>query len=279
MDLSRIFRAAIFLWVLSRTAEATMVVHDPVHTVLNIAQQVYGQVKQELQHAEDIAKYTTMIQKQLDQIAQLTNIINQDAEQLRRLGNPDTYVNMLGLDELFAEINKLKSGVGKTMSDFTSTASGIAALRYTGQGLYQDLTAFPDTFGQDVRYAVQGFKKFNVLQEMNDDYNRQLHAADQSFDRLEGDLRNTASQVNSAGSLVETEKLKAKLQAVQGALDSEMSRTSLAALKILVQGEANRNDQARIQEAARQRHIQEIMTEDQQLSLLGGKLLGPPSEN
>jgi hypothetical protein len=65
-------------------------VHDPIQTVLNVAQQVYGQVRQEAQHAEDITKYMTMIQKQLQQIN-----INQNVEQLRRFGNPDTYVNML----------------------------------------------------------------------------------------------------------------------------------------------------------------------------------------
>ena len=80
----------------SSLGERALVVHDPIHTVLNVAQQVYGQVKQEAQHAEDITKYTTMIQKQLEQINQLTNIVNQDVEQLRRFGNPDTYVNMLG---------------------------------------------------------------------------------------------------------------------------------------------------------------------------------------
>jgi hypothetical protein len=279
MRLSRICAAAVFLWVLGSTSEATIVVHDPVHTVLNIAQQVYGQVKQELQHAEDITKYTTMIQKQLEQIDQLTNIINQDIEQLRRFGNPDTYVNMLGLDELFEEVNNLRSGVGRTVSDFSSAANGIAALKYTGQGLYQDLSRLPDKFDQHVAYNVQSFKKFGILQDMNDDYNRQLNTVNQSFNRLENDLRDTAGQLNSAGSLVETQKLQAKLQALQGAIESNTNRASLAALKVLVQSEVNRNDQARVQKASRQRHLQEIAAEDEELSALGGKLLGPPSGN
>ena len=45
------------------------------------------------------------------------------------------------------------------------------------------------------------------------------------------------------------------------------------------QGEVNRNDQARVQEASRQRHLQEVAMEDEELSALGGKLLGPPSGN
>src|ERR1700722_4315410 len=275
MKTKRVAGVVLLLWSLSASGGASTVVHDPIHTVLNVAQQVYGQVRQEAQHTEDIAKYTTMIQKQLEQINQLTNLVNQNVEQLRRFGNPNTYINMLGLDELFEEVNKLKTGVGKTVADFTETANGIAALKYTGQGLYQDLSELPDKFGQKVQYETGNFKKFGMIQEMNDDYNTQLSGVNQSFNRLEDEVHNTAHQIDSAGSLVETEKLKAKLQAVQGTLDTNMHRASLAALKVLVQGEVNRNDQARSQEASRQRRMQEMATEDQELRDLGGELLGP----
>jgi hypothetical protein len=74
---------------------------------------------------------------------------------------------------------------------------------------------------------------------------------------------------------METEKLKAKLQAVQGAVNTNMQRATLAALKILVQGESNRNDQARAQQVVQQRKAQEMQTENQLLYTLGGTLLGP----
>jgi hypothetical protein len=279
MKMKRFGGVILLLWSFSLAGRASTVVHDPIHTVLNVAQQLYGQIKQEAQHAEDITKYTTMIQKQLQQINQLTNIVNQNVEQLRRFGSPDTYVNMLGLDQLFEEVNKVKTGVGKTVSDFTETANGVAALKYTGQGLYQDLSELPDKFGQKVQYQTGNFKKFGMVQEMNDDYNTQLSGVNQSLNRLEDEVHNTAHQIDSAGSLVETEKLKAKLQAVQGTLNTNMHRASLAALKILVQGEMNRNDQARSQEASRQRRIQEMLTENQQLRDLGGQLLGPAAAN
>jgi len=275
MKIKRVARMILLLWWFSAPGRASTVVHDPIHTVLNVAQQVYGQVRQEAQHAEDITKYTTMIQKQLEQINQLTNIVNQNVEQLRRFGNPETYVNMLGLDDLFQEVNKVKMGVGRTVADFTETANGIAALKYTGQCLYQDLSEVPDKFGQQIQYETGSFKKFGMVQDMNDDYNTQLSAVNQSFNRLEDEVHNTAHQIDSAGSLVETEKLKAKLQAVQGTLDTNMHRASLAALKVLVQSEVNRNDQARVQEASRQRRIQEMVAENQELRDLGGELLGP----
>src|SRR4029077_11881179 len=101
MKIKQVTRAVLLLGIFNTVGRASTVVHDPIHTVLNVAQQMYGQVRQEVQHAEDITKYTSMIQKQLQQINQLTDIINQNVEQLRRFGNPDTYVNMLGLDDLW----------------------------------------------------------------------------------------------------------------------------------------------------------------------------------
>ena len=275
MKIAKVCLLAIMTLVLCLSSQASSTVHDPIHTVLNVAQQVYGQVKQELQHSEDVSKYTTMIEKQIQQINQLTNIINKNVEQLRRFGDPNTYVNMLGLDELLKEANRMESGVGKTIEEFRQTADGLAALKNTGKGLYDDFSNLPDKFGREVHYTTENFKKFGVLQDMYEDFNNQLSGSNESVGRLENEVAGTARQINSAGSLVETEKLKAKLQAVEGMTNTSIQRATLAALKILVQGESNRNDQARAQEAIRQRKVQEMQTENQQLYVLGRSLLGP----
>ena len=275
MKIAKVCLLAIMTLVLCLSSQASSTVHDPIHTVLNVAQQVYGQVKQELQHSEDVSKYTTMIEKQIQQINQLANIINKNVEQLRRFGDPNTYVNMLGLDELLKEANRMESGVGKTIEEFRQTADGLAALKNTGKGLYDDFSNLPDKFGREVHYTTENFKKFGVLQDMYEDFNNQLSGSNESVGRLENEVAGTARQINSAGSLVETEKLKAKLQAVEEMTNTSIQRATLAALKILVQGESNRNDQARAQEAVRQRKVQEMQTENQQLYVLGRSLLGP----
>jgi len=275
MKIAKVCLLAIMTLVLCLSSQASSTVHDPIHTVLNVAQQVYGQVKQELQHSEDVSKYTTMIEKQIQQINQLTNIINKNVEQLRRFGDPNTYVNMLGLDELLKEANRMESGVGKTIEEFRQTADGLAALKNTGKGLYDDFSNLPDKFGREVHYTTENFKKFGVLQDMYEDFNIQLSGSNESVGRLEKEVASTARQINSAGSLVETEKLKAKLLAVEGMTNTSIQRATVAALKILVQGESNRNDQARAQEAVRQRKVQEMQTENQQLYVLGRSLLGP----
>ena len=149
-----------------------------------------------------------MIEKQIQQINQLTNIISKDVEQLRRFGDPNTYVNMLGLDELLKEANQMESGVGKTIEEFRQTADGLAALKNTGKGLYDDFSNIPDKFGREVSYTTENFKKFGVLQDMYEDFNIQLSGSNESVGRLENEVATTARQINSAGSLVETENSK-----------------------------------------------------------------------
>jgi hypothetical protein len=46
----------------------------------------------------------------------------------------------------------------------------------------------------------------------------------------------------------------------------------------LVQGEANRNDQARVQAAVRQRQAQENAIENAQLRALGAQMLAPATK-
>ena len=210
------------------------IVHDPIHTVLNILQQVIGQVRQELQHAEDVAKYAEMIQKQVQQIQQLATMINQNVEQLHRIGDPNTYVNMLGLDALFNEMSRLKQGVGSTMSEFEQTVDGIAALKETTNGLYQDISKMPDRSGRTVQYDVNSFKRFGAVQDMYKSFNTEVDQTNRSLTILQQEKQTTLQQLNSAGSLIEVQKLTGKLHSVESTIQDTINRTNIAAQKMLV---------------------------------------------
>ncbi len=238
---------------------AADVVHDPIHTVLNVLQQCIGQASQATYHVQDVAKYAEMIDKQVEQINQLTTVINQNVDELRRFGSPDTYVNMLGLDELLDEIEKTKEGVGKTVSDVRRTVDGVRALRGTAEGLYDDLSNLPDRFGQKVQFEADRFKKFGAVQDLYEDYNREQANTNEAIRKLQTEKAGTLNQLNAAGSLVEVQKFTAKLQAVQTSLDNLYARAGHSAMKVLVQEAANRNDEARRVEAGAQRATQEAV--------------------
>ena len=248
-------------------------VHDPIHTVLNVLQQVIGQVKQELQHAEDVAKYAEMIQKQVQQIQQLTTMINQNVEQLRRIGDPNTYVNMLGLDALFNEMSRLKQGVGWTMTEFQQTVDGIAALKDTTNGLYQDISKMPDRFGKAVEYDVNSFKRFGAVQDMYKSFNTEVEQTNRSLTILQQEKQSTLQQLNSAGSLIEVQKLTGKLHSVESTIQDTINRTNIAAQKVLVQHAANQNDQARMERAILQQRLQEVEEENRQMQESASRMI------
>jgi hypothetical protein len=254
-------------------ASRAYTVHDPIHTTLNVLQQVIGQAKQALQHAEVMAKYAQMLQNQAKQIAELTTMINQNVESLRRLGDPNTYINMLGLNDLFNEITKIKNGVGSTVGQFQQTANGALALKNTANGLYRDLSSLPDRFGQQIKYNADSFKPYAAVQDMYQTYNSELEQGNQSLANLQQQKQDALQQLNQAGSLIEVEKLKAKLTAIQTGIDNVLNRLSVSAQKVLVQTAANQNDEARRQEAARQQIEQEMREETQELQQGGHALL------
>ncbi len=264
--------AVFILTALSPTAQA-YTVHDPIHTVLNILQQVIGQVRQELQHAEDVAKYAEMIQKQMQQIQQLTTMINQNIEQLRRIGDPNTYVNMLELGTLFNEMSRIKNGIGNTMSEFEQTVDGITALKETSNNLYQDISKMSDRFGMAVQYDANSFKRFGAVQDMYRAFNTEVEQTNRSLTILQQEKQRTLQQLNSAGSLIEVQKLTSKLHSIESTIQDTISRTNIAAQKVLIQHAANQNDQARTEQALLQQRLQEVEEEDRQMQENAGRMI------
>jgi septal ring factor EnvC (AmiA/AmiB activator) len=245
------------------------VVHDPIHTLLNIMQQCIGQASQATYHVQDIAKYTEMINKQIEQINQLTTVINQNIDHLKRFGDPDNYINMLSLDNLLAEVEKTKQGLGRTLGDVRQTVNGLQAIKDNGDGLYNDLSQLADKFGHRVQLQADNFKKFGAVQTLYEDYNRELNDTNQAIARLQTEKADTLQRLNAAGSLVEVQKLTAKLQGVQTSLDNLFARAHNSAVKVLVQEAANRNDEARRAEAAVEKRAQEAVEETRHLLELG----------
>jgi DNA-binding ferritin-like protein len=248
-------------------------VHDPIHTVLNILQQVIGQVKQELQHAEDVAKYAEMIQKQVQQIEQLTTMINQNVEQLHRIGDPKTYVNMLGLDVLFNEMGRLKQGLGSSMAEFQQTIDGVAALKETANGLYQDISKMPDRFGLTVQFDANSFKRFGAVQDMYKSFDTEVEQTNRSLTILQHEKQSTLQQLNSASSLIEVQKLTGKLHSVESTIQDTVNRTNIAAQKVLVQHAANQNDRARMEQAILQQRLQEVEEENRRMQENAGQMI------
>ena len=260
----------------SYSAHAMISVYDAINTAENVIQQVVDRVAQAAQHAEDMAKYVQMIENQTQQIAQLTTMISQNVQQLERLGNPATYVNMLSLNTILADIRRTMNGVGTTVAGFQQTANGFMALKYTANGLYQDLSQLKDQFGNPIQFQSSNFTKFAMVQNMYQSFNTEMTQANQALASLLQQKQQILQQLNSANSLIGTEKLKSQLQAVDANISNATARLNMYSQKIMVQHAANQNDAARAQEAQREQWQQQALADDQAIQAAAQKLLAPP---
>ena len=265
----------VLLLVSSSAVRATMIVYDPVQTVQNVVQQVIDRLVQAGQHAEDIAKYIKMMENQSQQIGQLTTMINQNVQQLERLGNPANYVNMLSLNVLGAEVQRTMNGVGTTIVEFQQTANGVMALKNTANGLYQDLSQLKDQFGNSIQFRTNLFTKYGVVQNMYQSFQNEMAQANQALASLLQQKQQILQQLNTATSLIETEKLKSQLGAVEASISSATARLSMYSQKILVQNVANQNDAARLQEALRQQWQQEAWQDDMAMQGMAKRMFAP----
>ena len=266
----------IFIVSGSYSAHAMISVYDAINTAENVIQQVVDRVVQAAQHAEDIAKYAQMLENQTQQIAQLTTMISQNVQALERLGNPQTYVNMLSLNTILADIQRTMNGVGTTVAGFQQTANGFMALKYTANGLYQDLSQLKDQFGNPIQFQSSNFTKFAMVQNMYQSFNTEMTQANQALASLLQQKQQILQQLNSANSLIGTEKLKSQLQAVDANISNATARLNMYSQKIMVQHAANQNDAARAQEAQREQWQQQALADDQAIQAAAQKLLAPP---
>ena len=265
----------IFIVSGSYSAHAMISVYDAINTAENVIQQVVDRVVQAAQHAEDIAKYAQMLENQTQQIAQLTTMISQNVQALERLGNPQTYVNMLSLNTILADIQRTMNGVGTTVAGFQQTANGFMALKYTANGLYQDLSQLKDQFGNPIQFQSSNFTKFAMVQNMYQSFNTEMTQANQALASLLQQKQQILQQLNSASSLIETEKLKSQLQATEANINNATARLNMYSQKMAVQHTANQNDAARLQEAQREQWQQQALADDQMMQAAAQKLLTP----
>src|ERR1700752_984505 len=265
----------IFIVSGSYSAQAMISVYDAINTAGNVIQQVVDRVVQAAQHAEDMAKYVQMIENQTQQIAQMTTMISQNVQTLERLGNPQTYINMLSLNTILADIQRTMNGVGTTVAGFQQTANGFMALKYTANGLYQDLSQLKDQFGNPIQFQSNNFTKFAMVQNMYQSFNTEMTQANQALATLLQQKQQILQQLNSASSLIETEKLKSQLQATEANINNATARLNMYSQKITVQHTANQNDIARVQEAQREQWQQQALADDQTIQTAAQKMLAP----
>ena len=253
----------VVAWVFEPCCWATMSVFDAALHALEQTNWTLDHTLKTTFHSADIAKLVEQIENQVRQITnQYTQIANQ-VESLRRLGDPHYYVHMLSLDTLLNEVEVVKGTIGGTMSEFRGLANGFSSLRYTADGLYSDLTQWRGLNGQPVNFNQDSFKKYGMVFDLYDTYDREMQRYQDTMTKLQNDFSQTLQALNDETTQVGRETLVGKLQAIATQMEVARNRIEIAADRVKVQQHVNLADQARMQEAVRQMELQTMAEQNQ----------------
>lgn len=230
----------------------------------------------------EVKNYASYLQQEANQVTQITNQISQIENQvvaLERFGNPQTYVNMLGLGQLMASSAALVGGIGETISAYRQAANGLMALGYTGNGLYSNLNGMVDRFGNPVRFDSNAFRKFSAVNDMVDAYGTQQQVYNAQMASLQQQLTTALEQLNADSTQMGTAKRHAQIDAIAAQINALGRTSQLSGQRIQAQMFSNQNDAARTQEASRQQELQERQTDLQNEASGLGRFIGGGTQN
>jgi hypothetical protein len=249
--------------LMSAKAQAYVLVED----IPSLTQNGMNEVRNYAQYVQTVANQVTQIGQG---VAQIQNQITA----LQRFGNPQYYVNMLGLSSFMNTASVLTSGIGNTLSAYRQAANGLQALGYTGNGLYSNLTGSLDRYGNPVQYQTDAFRKFAAVNDMVEGYNTQQRTFNAQMASLQQQLTTAMANLNAASTQMETEKYAAQVNAIHAQMNALTQTTNLTGQRAAVQQLSNQNDAARVQEASRQEEIQERQEDLQNEATGFSRLIG-----
>jgi hypothetical protein len=208
-----------------------------------------------LNGVQEIAKFVEVINNQVSQIQKLTDQLDQFKRYERLFGDPSKVV--LGEVKPLTELLK-KSEVGETLASLKDSVDPGEAMAYNDGGIFHSIGKdFVTPGGQKVKRQEADYLPVAALQKTTDNY---LAVSEEATDRRTGlkeQIANATDQLKSAKSDAEVQKLIGVLIALSAGLESSGQEVGQATASAVVQDIANRADEKRqLQAAKEQQHAE-----------------------
>ena len=243
--MKKLIALALIAIGISLSARAQEVVYDPVMNIEQI-----------IDEAENIAKYITMIENQVEQIEKLTDQLNEFKHYEQLFGDPGS-VLLSTVQPLLDDLKK--SELGQTLNSLESSINTSDAMLYNAGGLFQSVgTTFTTPDGQTVTRQDTPFKPIAVVQKTTDNYLSVSTDAAARRVELKNQIASTTEQLKSASTDAEVQKLQGEIAGYSAALNNTDYEINQATASALVQDIANRNDKQRQVEAQQQQQHAEF---------------------
>lgn len=225
---------------------AQVVVTNPISDILS-----------ETLHLEEVANQLEMINNQVQQIQTLTQQLQQVQAYVKAFGDPEQLLQITGADQLIGSLQQ--SGVGQTIGDLQQLASGVEALSYDANGLYQSLGAtFTTPGGVEMPRAEELYRKYGAIQQGSQNFQTVTDDVLSRRESLRQQIAATTQQLQAATTDAETQKLTGVLVGYTAELEAVDREIDQAAAQLTAQDIENRADKARQDEARREERRAQI---------------------
>jgi len=180
----------------------------PVTDVANLANNT-------VLHAENIAKWAESIAQLKTQIDQLRRQIDIQTDLRTWSGNPAEAGGKLVLNALGQQ--DLVRDYGRTKAAIFSTVNSLDSLTHTAHGSYRVLVGV-DLDGNELQRDPLTYRRYAVLDAMQDNTEQVTVDTQQRERELQEEIALTLDELKAAPTEAETQKLSAKLAALNGQL-------------------------------------------------------------
>lgn len=180
----------------------------PVTDVANL-------VNNQLSQAESIAKWVESIAQLKQQIQQLDQQINIQTDLRQWAGNPKAAGTRLLLDSLGAK--DLVKDYGRARDVIRSVTNSLDSLKSTGNGNYRSIVSI-DIDGNEVTRDALAYRRFSILDATQANTDQVATDTKTREQELQQEVADTLEDLKASDTDAETQKLSAKLTALNGQL-------------------------------------------------------------
>lgn len=226
--------------VIAPILSAQVVVTNPISDILS-----------ETLHLEEVGNQLEMISNQVQQIQALTQQLQQVQAYVKAFGNPEQLTKILGADELMSSLQT--SGIGQTIGQLQQVATGVQALGYDANGLYQSLgSTFTTPSGAQMPRAEELYRKYGAIQQGSQNFQAVTDDVRSRRESLRQQIASTTQQLQASTTDAETQKLTGLLVGYNAELQAVDKEIDQAAAQLATQDIENRADRERQDEARRE---------------------------
>jgi len=203
----------------------------------------------QLNHVEDIAKFTESIGVLNSQLQQMQQYVALAQQMKGYIGDPASAVGALQLQLLGG--TQLSSSVGQLTSAISQTVNGAKALENSGSQLFSPIDLKTPS-GLTMNFDPSQFKAFAAIQNQDANVSTVVQDTVSRIAALQQQKATTLAQIQSAPDQSTVQKLTAQASAIDGQIAALGQQQQTATDQIVTQNISNQNDQQMKAQAANQ---------------------------